>query len=72
MKYEFKVEGMMCMHCQKHVNDALAAMDLAAMAGVTKVDVDLEGKKAAVEADREISMDEFKKVISEAGYEVVE
>ena len=67
MKYEFKVEGMMCMHCQKHVNDALAAMD-----GVTKVDVDLEGKKAAVEADREISMDEFKKVISEAGYEVVE
>ena len=67
MKYEFKVEGMMCMHCQKHVNDALSAMD-----GVTKVDVDLEGKKAAVEADREISMDEFKKVISEAGYEIVE
>ena len=67
MKYEFKVEGMMCMHCQKHVNDALAAMD-----GVKEVDVDLEGKKATVEADREISMDEFKKVISEAGYQVVE
>ena len=66
MKYEFGVEGMMCMHCQKHVKDALEAME-----GVTAVEVDLEGKKASVEADREISMDEFKEVIKEAGYEVV-
>ncbi len=67
MKYEFKVEGMMCAHCRKHVNDALAAMD-----GVTKADVDLEGKKASVEADRDISMDEFKEVVKKAGYEVVD
>lgn len=40
MEKTLKIEGMMCQHCQKHVHDALAAMD-----GVTAVTVDLEGKK---------------------------
>ena len=66
MQKELKIEGMMCAHCQKHVNDALAKMD-----GVTAVTVDLEGKKAQVTMDREIPMEEFGKVITEAGYELV-
>ena len=36
MKTTLHIEGMMCQHCQKHVHDALAAMD-----GVTDVTVDL-------------------------------
>ena len=66
MQKELKIEGTMCAHCQKHVNDALAKME-----GVTAVTVDLEGKKADVTMDREIPMEEFKKVITEAGYELV-
>ncbi len=66
MKTELKIEGMMCKHCQKHVNDALSKMD-----GVTSVDVNLEAKTATVEAGREISREEFKAVIEEAGYELV-
>ena len=66
MQKELNIEGMMCAHCQKHVNDALAKMD-----GVTSVTVDLEGKKASVTMERDIPMEEFKKVIADAGYELV-
>ena len=66
MKTTLKIEGMMCMHCQKHVHEALAVME-----GVTEVTVDLEGKKADVTASREIPTEEFEKVITDAGYELV-
>lgn len=66
MKYELNVKGMMCGNCVKHVDKALSAMD-----GVKSVDVDLEKGMATVEADKEISRDEFKAVIEEAGYELV-
>ena len=65
MKKTLKIEGMMCAHCQKHVTEALSAMD-----GVTEVTVDLEGGKAEVKAVREIAQEEFRKVIEEAGYEL--
>ena len=41
------------------------------MDGVTAVTVDLEGGKADVKASREISQEDFRKVIEEAGYELV-
>lgn len=66
MKTTLHIEGMMCQHCQKHVHDALAAMD-----GVTDVTVDLEGKTADVTATKDITTDEFAKVITDAGYELV-
>ncbi len=65
MEKELKVNGMMCVNCQKHVHDALAAM-----AGVSSVDVNLEKGTAKVTSDRDIPQDEFKKVIEEAGYEL--
>ena len=66
MQTTLHIEGMMCPHCQKHVHDALAAMD-----GVTAVTVDLEGKKADVTTTKDITIDEFAKVIADAGYELV-
>ena len=66
MKTELKIEGMMCKHCQKHVNDALSKME-----GVRSVEVNLEAKTATVETGREISREEYRKVIEEAGYELV-
>ncbi|MGN0658508.1 MAG: heavy metal translocating P-type ATPase [Emergencia sp.] len=65
MKYELKIEGMMCMHCQKHMADALNAME-----GVT-AEVNLEKGTASVTADREISEAEFAKVVEDAGYTLV-
>ena len=66
MKAELKIEGMMCQHCQKHVHDALSKME-----GVASVKVDLEKKTALVESDREIPVEEFRRVIADAGYELV-
>ena len=66
MKKTLQIKGMMCAHCQKHVHDALAGMD-----GVTEVEVDLEGGSATFEESRDIPQAEFKKVIEEAGYELV-
>ena len=66
MTTTLKIEGMMCKHCQKHVYDALSQMD-----GVTGVEVSLEEKNAVVNSEKEIPMDEFKKVIEDAGYEIV-
>ncbi len=66
MTKELKIEGMMCKHCVKHVNDALSKMD-----GVTNVVVSLEDNKADVTMDHDIPMEEFKQVITDAGYELV-
>jgi Cu+-exporting ATPase len=66
MQTELKIEGMMCAHCQKHVNDALLKMD-----GVTAVEVNLEAGTAKVTAEREIPQAEFAQVITDAGYELV-
>ena len=66
MEKTLKIEGMMCQHCQNHVHEALSAMD-----GVTAVTVDLEGKKADVTLSKDIPMDDFAKVIADAGYELV-
>lgn len=60
------IEGMMCMHCQKHASDALNAIE-----GVT-AEVNLEEKKAHIKADREIADEVFEKAIADAGYEVTQ
>ena len=65
MNYELKIEGMMCMHCQKHMTDALNKME-----GV-QAEINLEEKTAYVTAEREISMDEFQAVVEDAGYTLV-
>ncbi|MDE6676857.1 MAG: heavy-metal-associated domain-containing protein, partial [Clostridia bacterium] len=57
--------GMMCMHCVKHVTDALQAVE-----GVTGVDVNLKKKRATVTLGAEVSNEALIAAVKEAGYEV--
>ena len=63
METVLHVEGMMCKHCQAHVEKALAAV-----AGVETVVVDLEGKTAKVTGNADVAA--LKAAVVEAGYEV--
>ena len=63
MKVELKVEGMMCMHCVKHVKDALEAVD-----GVACADVDLKKKRADVTLSGEAENAALIAAIEAAGY----
>ncbi len=64
MNKTVKIDGMMCMHCVKHVSDALK--DLGADA-----EVSLEEGTAVLKATS-LSDDQIKEAISNAGYEVTE
>lgn len=66
MEKVLHVEGMMCANCQKHVHNALVKLE-----GVTAVTVSLEAKTATVQSSRDIPLEEFDKVITEAGYELI-
>ena len=59
------VEGMMCAHCQAHVQKALEEI-----AGVTEVTVSLEEKTATVAMESEIADDKLSQAVTEAGYQV--
>ena len=62
---KMNIEGMMCAHCQAHVEKALNQIN-----GV-KATVDLEKKCAFVELSDDISQEVLKKAVEEAGYTVV-
>ena len=59
------INGMMCAHCQAHVEKALNAID-----GV-EAKVNLEAKNATVTLSKDVSDDVLKNAVTEAGYEVV-
>ncbi len=63
MKKVLKVEGMMCAHCQSHVQKALAAVD-----GVQEAQVDLENKEATVILSKEVADKLLMDAVTEAGY----
>lgn len=65
MKKKISIEGMSCEHCVNHVSTALKEL-----AGVSKVEVNLASKNAIIEASQEISEEDIKAAIDEAGYEV--
>ena len=58
------VNGMMCPHCQARVESVCKTVD-----GVKNAVVDLQKKQVTVTGNA--SLDELKKVITDAGYEVV-
>ncbi len=64
MKKTIHVEGMMCMHCVKHVTDALEKVE-----GVKKADVSLEKKTAVVTLKEEVADEALLAAVREAGYE---
>ncbi|MBO4775088.1 MAG: HAD-IC family P-type ATPase [Lachnospiraceae bacterium] len=61
----FTVNGMMCEHCKKRVEDTLKAID-----GVVSANADLEAKKVSVETSGEVDIDTLKAAVKGAGYEV--
>lgn len=63
MKKVLIVDGMMCAHCQMHVQKALAGVD-----GVTKATVDLESKKATVTLAKDVDDQVLMDAVTEAGY----
>ncbi|GAA0125076.1 heavy metal-associated domain-containing protein [Clostridium sp. CTA-19] len=66
MKMKIKINGMSCMHCVKHVNECLSGLE-----GVTSVEVNLEGKSAIIECNKEIGENIIKSALDEYGYEAV-
>ena len=66
MKKVLQIEGMMCGHCQMHVQKALAAVP-----GVTAVEVNLDKKEALVTLqDATIAEQLLIDAVTEAGYSV--
>ena len=65
MTTTISIEGMMCAHCQAHVEKALKEV-----AGVTEVTVSLENKNAVVTGDT--SVEALKQAVVDAGYEVTD
>jgi len=65
MKKEMLIEGMTCGHCKMRVVNALTEVE-----GVTSVDVDLDSKKATLEASEGITDSMLKDAVEEWGYEV--
>ncbi len=64
MKKELAVEGMMCMHCVAHVENALKAVP-----GVVGAKADLEAKKAVVELAGSVPDRVLEDAVKAAGYE---
>lgn len=65
MTITLDIEGMMCEHCKKHVEEALKKLPVSSTA------VDLTKKNAVIEAAGDIADDTLKQTIADAGYEVV-
>ena len=66
MEKVINIEGMACMHCVKHVQEALAAVP-----GVQTANVDLESKTATVSVDGSVTDAALKAAVDEAGYQAV-
>ena len=65
MKISIQIEGMMCMHCQKHVEKALSIIN-----GVTKAVVNYKTKIALVESKQKIADEVLISAIEAIGYHV--
>lgn len=67
MQKTISIEGMMCMHCVKHVKDALSAVG-----GISSVEVSLENKNAVVTLSSPVNDSILKSAVENAGYDVTE
>ena len=65
MTKTMSINGMMCAHCQAHVEKALNAID-----GV-EAKVNLETKTATLTLSKDVSDAVLRGAVTEAGYEVV-
>ena len=67
MEKTLVIEGMMCPHCSGRVQDALEANDAVANAMVSH-----ESGTAVVTLAAEISDEALAKIVTDAGYKVIE
>lgn len=65
MKMIVSIDGMCCEHCAKRVENKLATAK-----NVTSVDVKLKKKIAVIRSREEVSDEEIKTLITDAGYTV--
>ena len=66
MKKVFKVEGMMCPHCEGRVRDVLSALDCVELAEVSH-----ERDEAIITPKGECPHELLKKTVEDAGYKVI-
>jgi Cu2+-exporting ATPase len=66
MKKEFRVEGMMCMHCEAHVKKALEAIE-----GITLAEPSHEKGIVTVTLSKDVSDEAIKSAITAEGYKVI-
>ena len=68
MKKEYRIEGMSCQHCRKHIEQTLNAIERLTAC------VSLESATAEIEfSSEEKTLDELQAVLSEAGdYKITE
>ena len=62
-KQTLKVEGMMCIHCASHVEEALSKLD-----GVKSAKADLDKKTVLVKVAKPLDASVYAKAIAHAGY----
>lgn len=66
MKATVKIDGMMCMHCVSHVQEALKAVN-----GVISAEADLKNKCAYVEFENPATVEALEKAVLNAGYSII-
>lgn len=64
-KYILKIEGMMCGHCEAHMNDTIRNNFT-----ISKVESSHTEKQCVIIA-QELDEDKLRKVVAETGYELV-
>lgn len=62
----YTVAGMSCGHCAAAVTEELSKLD-----GVTRVDVDLNFGRVAIDSEQPLDDDEVAAAVDEAGYTVM-
>lgn len=65
MKKKINIEGMSCMHCVRHVEEALSEIK-----GISNIEVNLQGKYAVCDVDN-VDEKEIIEKIDEYGYDMV-
>ena len=66
MEKVIKVEGMMCSHCKARVEK-----EIQKVANVVSAEANLDKKEVTIIYENSLDLDEVKKVVVEAGYEVL-
>ena len=66
MEETLKVKGMMCAHCKARVEKEIQKVE-----NVISVEANINTKEVVIVYEGSLNLDEVKKVVIEAGYEVL-